>query len=47
MNVDNIDISKLAETKTNSKYVIGYLDKVTKPLVFFILPEMSGYVQIF
>ena len=24
---DNIAISKLIETKTNSKYLIGYLDK--------------------
>ena len=27
-NVDNIVISKLIETKTNYKYMIGYLDKV-------------------
>ena len=28
VNVDNIVISKLLKTKTNSKYLIGYLDKV-------------------
>ena len=28
VNVDNIVISKLFETKTNSKYLIGYLDKL-------------------
>ena len=28
VNVDNIVISKLIETKTNYKYMIGYLDKV-------------------
>ena len=27
VNVDNIIISRLIETKTNSKYLIGYLDK--------------------
>ena len=27
VNVDNIVISKLIETETNSKYLIGYLDK--------------------
>ena len=28
VNVDNLIISKLGETKTNSKYLIGYLDNV-------------------
>ena len=28
VNVHNAVISKLVETKTNSKYLIGYLDKV-------------------
>ena len=28
VNVDNIVISKLIETKTNSKYLVGYLDKL-------------------
>ena len=46
VNVDNIIISKLAETKINFKYLIGYLDKVIRPL-FFILLKMSEYVQTF
>ena len=40
--VDNIVISKLFETKTNSKYLIGNLDKTIRPLVL-IMPKMSGY----
>ena len=28
VNVDNLIISKLGETKTNSKYLTGYLDNV-------------------
>ena len=44
-NVDNIVTSKLIEKKTNSKYLMGYLDEV-KPLVF-ILPKMGGYVKNF
>ena len=40
-NVDNIFISKSVETKTNSKYLIGYLDKVIRPLVL-IIPKMNG-----
>ena len=44
VNDDNIVISKLFETKTNSKYLTGYLDKVTKPLVL-ILPKMSAYFK--
>ena len=31
-NVDNILISNLTEIKNNSKYLIGYLDKVIKPV---------------
>ena len=46
VNVDNIVISTLIETKTNSKYLIGYLDKVIRPLVL-IMPKMSGYVRTF
>ena len=46
VNVDSIVISKLLETKTNSKYIIGYLDKVMRPIVL-ILPKISGYVKIF
>ena len=46
VNVDNIVISKLVKTKTNSKYLIGYLDKTIRPLVL-IMPKMSGYVKTF
>ena len=44
VNVNNIVISKLSETKTNSKYLIGYLDKVIRPLILK-LPKMRGYVK--
>ena len=44
VNVDNIVISKLVKTKTNSKYLIGYLDKAIRSLVL-IIPKMSGYVK--
>ena len=44
VNFDNIVISKIIERKTNSKYSIGYLDKVIRPLV---QPKMSGYVNTF
>ena len=33
VNVDNTVISKLVETKTDSKYLIRYLDKDIRPLV--------------
>ena len=46
VNDGNIVISKLVETKTNSKYLIGYLDKVIRPLVL-IMTKMSGYVKTF
>ena len=46
VNVDNIVIPKLVKTKTNCKYLIGYLDKDIKPLVL-IMPKMSGYVKKF
>ena len=46
VDVDNIVISKLGKTKTNSKYWIGYLDKTVTPLVL-IMPKMSGYVKRF
>ena len=39
-----IVISKLLKTKTNSKYLIGYLDKAIRPLVL-IMPKMSGYIK--
>ena len=44
--VDNLIISKLVKAKTNSKYLIGYLDKAIRPLVLK-MPEMSGYVKTF
>ena len=46
VNVNNTVISKLVKTKTNSKYLIGYVDKNIKPSVF-IMPKMSGYVKTF
>ena len=49
MKIDNIDktvILKLVESKTNPKYLIGYLEKVIKPIVL-MLPRMSGYVDTF
>ena len=39
VDVDNIIISKLIETRHNSKCLIEYLDDVITPLVF-ILPKM-------
>ena len=45
VNVYNIIILKLVEIKTNSWYLIRYLNKgVVRPLVL-VLPKMSGYVQ--
>ena len=46
LNANNIVISKLIETKTNSKYLVGYLDNVITSLVL-ILPKMSRYVKTF
>ena len=40
----NVVISKLLETKNNSKHLIGYLDEVIRPLVL-ILPKMYAYVK--
>ena len=42
-NIHNIVISKLVKTKTNSKYLIGYLDESIRPLVL-IMPKMIGYL---
>ena len=39
-------ILKLVETKTNSKYLIEYIDKVIRTLVL-VLPKMSEYVKTF
>ena len=46
VHVHNIVISKLAGTKSNSKYLIGYLDQLIWPLIL-ILSKMSGYVKTF
>ena len=46
VNADNIVISKLIETKNNSKCLIQHLDEVIRPLAL-ILPKMSGYVKTF
>ena len=47
VNVDNIVVLKLFETKTNSKYFIGVkFDKAIRPLVL-IMPKMIGYVKTF
>ena len=46
INVDNIVISKLVKTKTDSKNMIEYSDKAIRPLVL-IMPKMSRYVEIF
>ena len=43
VNIDNIIISKLVKTKTNSKYLIGYLDKPLRPLVL-IMPKTSEWI---
>ena len=44
VNIDNIVISKLVRAKTNSKYLIGYLNKDIRSLIS-IVPKMSGYVK--
>ena len=44
VDVDNIIILKLIETKNNSKYLIGYLDDVIRALVLILL-KMSGYFR--
>ena len=47
VNTDNIVVSKLVKTKTNSKYLIGIkYDKAIRPLVL-IMPTMSEYVTTF
>ena len=43
---DNIFNSKKIETKNSSKYMTGYLDEATRPLVF-ILPKWSVYFKTF
>ena len=44
VDVDNIILLKLIETKNNSKYLIGYLDDVIRALVLILL-KMSGYFR--
>ena len=44
VDVNNIAISKLFETKSSSRYLIGCLDKFIRCLVL-ILPKMSVYVK--
>ena len=39
-------VLKLVKTKTNSKYLIGYLDKAIRSLAL-IMPKISGYVKTF
>ena len=46
VNIDHIVISKLVETKTNSKYLTEYFYKVLRRLVL-IFPKMSGCVKTF
>ena len=46
VNIDNIAMSILIKTKSNSKYLIGYLDELIRPLVL-ILPKIKGYVKTF
>ena len=46
VNIDNMVISTQNQTRATSKYLIGYLDKVIRPLAL-ILPKMNGYVKTF
>ena len=46
VNADNIIISKLAQTRNNFKYLIGYSDNSIRALVL-IMPKMSGHVKTF
>ena len=45
LTVNNIVISKMTETKNNSKYLIRYLDEAIKWLVL-MLQKISGYFKI-
>ena len=45
VNVDSIVILNLIRTKNDSKYLIGFLGKVVRPLVLILL-KMSGYVKV-
>ena len=44
VDVNNIVILNLIERNNNSKFFIGYLDEVIKPLPL-VLPNMSRYVK--
>ena len=47
VNVDNIVISKLGKTGTNSKYLIGIkFYKAIRPLAL-IMPKLRGFVKTF
>ena len=47
VNVENIVISKLINTKPSSKYLIGIkFDKAIRALIL-IMPKRSGYVKTF
>ena len=46
VDIYNITISKLVETKSNSKYLIGCLNEVLRPS-FLILPKTKGYLKAF
>ena len=47
VDVDNIVISKLIETKNNSRDFTGYLGEVVKLLLVLILPKLTGNVKTF
>ena len=46
VNVDNMVVSNLVETKSNFKYLTGYLDKAIR-LLFLIMLTLSGYIKTF
>ena len=46
-NVANIVISKLVKTKPNSKYLIGTKFNKAIRTLDFIMPKISGYIEIF
>ena len=47
VNVNNIVISKLVKTKTNSKYLNGIKFEKAIRLLVLIMPKVSGYVKTF
>ena len=47
VNTDNTVVSKLVETKSTSKHLIGIkFNKDVRPLVL-VMPKMGGYVKTF